>query len=65
MTDNLQPNPMDYAVEVFIRETGRVSESSITRHFRISYARAVRILDFMERRGVVSSRNEKGFRSAQ
>jgi S-DNA-T family DNA segregation ATPase FtsK/SpoIIIE len=51
----------DMAVRQVV-ETKRVSISSIQRQFRIGYNRAARIVELMERQGVVSTANGQGQR---
>ena len=50
--DNTDPFLMD-AIEVVI-ETGQASTSFIQRRFKVGYARAGRIIDQMEERGIIS-----------
>lgn len=50
--DNTDPFLMD-AIEVVV-ETGQASTSFIQRRFKVGYARAGRIIDQMEERGVIS-----------
>ncbi len=45
-----------------IRSTKKVSTSSIQRHFQIGYNRAARIVDLMEKQGIVSEANHQGKR---
>lgn len=54
----------DMAVRL-VAETKRVSISSIQRQFRIGYNRAARIVEDMERDGVVSPPNHQGQRQVQ
>ena len=51
----------DKAVAVITRE-GKVSTSFIQRHLQIGYNRAARIVEEMERQGVISSANGAGKR---
>ena len=51
----------DMAVRV-VTESKRVSISGIQRRFKIGYNRAARIVEDMERQGVVSAMNSKGVR---
>lgn len=51
----------DHAVE-FVTQTRKVSISSIQRRFKIGYNRAARIVEEMERAGVVSSMESSGAR---
>ena len=51
----------DQAVALVARE-GKASTSFIQRHFQIGYNRAARIIEMMEREGVVSSANRVGRR---
>ena len=50
--DNTDPFLMD-AIDVVV-ETGQASTSFIQRRFKVGYARAGRIIDQMEERGVIS-----------
>ena len=50
--DNTDPLLMD-AIEVVV-ETGQASTSFIQRRFKVGYARAGRIIDQMEERGIIS-----------
>ncbi len=51
----------DQAVALVSRE-GKASTSFIQRHFQIGYNRAARIIETMEREGVVSAANRVGRR---
>ncbi len=51
----------DSAVEVVLRE-GKASTSFIQRHLQVGYNRAARIMDMMEKRGIVSAANHAGKR---
>jgi S-DNA-T family DNA segregation ATPase FtsK/SpoIIIE len=51
----------EQAVELVVRE-GRASTSFIQRHLQIGYNRAARIIEQMEKRGVVSPANHVGKR---
>ena len=50
--DNTDPFLMD-AIDVVV-ETGQASTSFIQRRFKVGYARAGRIIDQMEERGIIS-----------
>ena len=50
--DNTDPLLMD-AIDVVV-ETGQASTSFIQRRFKVGYARAGRIIDQMEERGIIS-----------
>ena len=50
--DNTDPLLME-AIEVVV-ETGQASTSFIQRRFKVGYARAGRIIDQMEERGIIS-----------
>lgn len=57
-----QEDPLyEEAVEL-IRTQGKVSTSFIQRHLQIGYNRAARIVDIMEKKGVISSANHVGKR---
>lgn len=45
-----------------VRTNKKVSTSSIQRHFQIGYNRAARIVDLMEKQGIVSEANHQGKR---
>lgn len=45
-----------------VKNTKKVSTSSIQRHFQIGYNRAARIVDMMEKQGIVSEPNHQGKR---
>jgi len=49
------------ALEIVLRE-GKASTSFVQRHLQIGYNRAARIIDEMEKRGVVSKANHVGKR---
>ncbi len=46
----------------FVTESGRASISAVQRKFRIGYNRAARMVEEMERAGVVSRMNSNGSR---
>ena len=46
----------------FVTESGRASISAVQRKFRIGYNRAARMVEEMERAGVVSPMNSNGSR---
>ncbi|MCL6611950.1 MAG: DNA translocase FtsK [Peptococcaceae bacterium] len=50
--DNMEDELLPRAVEIFI-ETGHASISLLQRRLHIGYARAARLVDIMERRGIV------------
>ncbi|MFZ5631749.1 MAG: DNA translocase FtsK 4TM domain-containing protein [Bacillota bacterium] len=50
--DNFEDDLLPRAVEIFI-ETGHASISLLQRRLHIGYARAARLIDIMERRGIV------------
>lgn len=53
-----------YAAAVeFVRESERVSISSVQRKFKVGYNRAARIIEFMEEEGLVSSMDNAGKRT--
>ncbi len=60
-SDNPVDELYDKAVAVITRE-GKVSTSFIQRHLQIGYNRAARIVEEMERQGVISSANSAGRR---
>lgn len=56
-----QDSRYDLAVDVVLK-TRRASISSVQRHLKVGYNRAARLLEDMERAGVVSAMNERGQR---
>lgn len=61
-SDSGEADPMyKEAVELIMRE-GKVSTSFLQRHLQIGYNRAARIVDIMEKNGVVSAANHVGKR---
>lgn len=60
-SDNAVDELYDKAVAVITRE-GKVSTSFIQRHLQIGYNRAARIVEEMERQGVISTANSAGKR---
>ena len=52
----------DQAVAVIARE-GKASTSFVQRHLQIGYNRAARIIEEMERQGVISPANSQGKRT--
>ena len=49
-------------VVAFVQETGITSASGLQRHLRLGFNRAARILDQMEREGILSSPDKRGKR---
>ena len=61
-SDDVELDPLyDQAVQVVI-ESGRASISGLQRHLSIGYNRAARMVDVMERAGLVSAPDHKGVR---
>ena len=60
-SDNGVDELYDKAVAIITRE-GKVSTSFIQRHLQIGYNRAARIVEEMERQGVISQANSAGKR---
>ena len=61
-SDDAELDPLyDQAVQVVI-ESGRASISGLQRHLSIGYNRAARMVDVMERAGLVSAPDHKGVR---
>ena len=56
-----QDSRYDLAVDVVLK-TRRATISSVQRHLKVGYNRAARLLESMERAGVVSAMNERGQR---
>jgi S-DNA-T family DNA segregation ATPase FtsK/SpoIIIE len=60
--DDAEADPMyDQAVQI-VMQTRRPSISLVQRHLRIGYNRAARLIEAMERAGLVSSMNAAGSR---
>jgi DNA segregation ATPase FtsK/SpoIIIE, S-DNA-T family len=54
------PDPLFDETVALVRATQRASLPSVQRHFKISYQRAVRLLEMLEQRGIVGAAESNG-----